>query len=610
MLKKLQIEQFVIIDKLELDFQTGLTILTGETGAGKSILIDAMGLILGDASDPKAIRTGADQALIQALFAPPIHHPVWKHLSQQGLVEHSQQDFWIRRIIKASGPEEVLIGDKPVDLEFLKKLGTFMVEIHGQFANQSLQEHATQQTLLDLSGNFPPEVFKNVAEALREVHRIEKALADEHEYLSKFRNDIPKTEKIVKAFDSVGMKAGFVEECQKEYARLLTAKETSEAFQSILGQFVAANGIIVALSSANQILANQENVDTDKIANLTQYLAGSLENARAAVQEMRMLSPEYEIDTAPLYRLEEILMVFHKISKENKVDFPNLFAFYEQMSTKLNRLRNGRQKIEELEDELKWAKNDYRDHASVLTKYRTEAAVVLASKVTPELAPLRLLKAEFQVLVEEKPEKPWTELGLNQITFLARMNPGMPFSSIAQTASGGELARLILALKVVLQKVQTTPTLVFDEVDTGIGGAAAAAVGERLAQLAEIAQVLVITHSPQVASRGNVHLHVSKSTDGVSTTSVVRTLTQEERVGEISNMLAGDAVTEESRAAAKSLLGEARKAAEVRADLVQKKLVEEKERERLEAEAKAQAAAQPQPAPAAAPVPDQAASGQ
>ena len=192
------------------------------------------------------------------------------------------------------------------------------------------------------------------------------------------------------------------------------------------------------------------------------------------------------------------------------------------------------------------------------------AGKALSEAITAELPPLKLMKAEFDVLVEEKPDIEWTDRGFNEVTFIARMNPGTPFSPIAKTASGGEMARMVLALKVILQKVQTTPTLIFDEVDTGIGGPAAAAVGERIAQLADNTQVLVITHSPQVASRGHQHLHVSKKTDGMTTTSTVSTLSPEERIDEISRMLAGDTLTAESKAAAKSLIDEALAAAKLR----------------------------------------------
>jgi DNA repair protein RecN (Recombination protein N) len=565
MLKNLKIQQFVIIEDLDLDLKNGLTIMTGETGAGKSILLDAMGLILGDDSDPESIRSGSDESVFKALFAPPKNHPVWKLLIQSDLVNTEDTEFLVHRVMKRGGDDEIRINDKVVEQELMQKIGKVLVEIHGQFANQSLTDPKNQLTLLDLSGNFPPEVFENVATALDNVKRFKRELDEEKKFLARHKGRVlRKIEEVVKKFESVNMREGFIEEAQAEYERLLTAKETSEAFQSILGRLIAGNGVVVSLSAANNTLKNQENLEKEKMEDLARYLNDSLKNARDAVTEMNRLLPEYEIDTGPLEHYKKILTTLHSISKDNKVPFEDLTDYYIDFSTKLNRVRNGQEKLKELEKALADAKRDYLAHAKVLSDKRKEAGVALSKAIMAELPPLKLNKAEFEVVVEERPNDPWTKLGLDRVTFTARMNPGMPFSPISDTASGGELARMMLGLKVVVQEVQTTPTLVFDEVDTGIGGAAAAAVGERISMLADNTQVLVITHSPQVASRGHQHLYISKKTDDVTTTSSVRELTMEERTDEISRMLAGDTLTDESRAAAMRLIREAEEAAKIR----------------------------------------------
>lgn len=560
MLKKLIIDQFVIIDHLELELRDGLTILTGETGAGKSILLDATGLVLGEPSQRASIRQGASQADIRAIFSPINSHPVWDFLSQHALVGRTDTEFTVHRTLKPDGNDATTVNGKPVDLDLLRKIGTYLVEIHGQFANQSLLEPDNQLTLLDLSGGFPPEIFANVANALADVRRYTRELEEENHFLATHKRQMPQIEAVMKKFDSIEMKQGFLEEVQHEYSVLKTAKETGEAFQNILAQLIAANGVVMGLSAANHFLNANKNLDSEKMEKLSGHLSTALDNARAAVTEMRKIAPEYDIDLAPLHRYEEILDILDEISHEHKIKFEDLETYWATMSGKLNRFRRGRERLNELQDLLINAKNTYRHHAKILSDKRMEAGRALSEAITAELAPLKLLKAEFLVKVEENATLEWTERGLNQVTFMARMNPGQPFSPVAETASGGELARLILALKVVLQKVQTIPTLIFDEVDTGIGGAAAAAVGERIAQLADNTQVLVITHSPQVASRNNQHLHVSKSTDGVTTTSVVRQLTLDESTDEISRMLAGDTITPESRAAAKSLIDEAKAA--------------------------------------------------
>ena len=564
MLKQLHIEQFVIIDRLDLDFKSNLTVLTGETGAGKSILLDAMGLILGEPADFESIRSGSDKSILRAVFAPPSGHPAWAFLHEKGAIEKASSEFTIQRTLKTTQMDEILIDGKPVELDVLKQLGTLMVEIHGQFANQSLLDPSNQLTLLDLSGGFEPEVFKNVADALHDVRRYKKEIEEEDLFLTRNKKDMPRVESVMARFDKIGMREGFIADVEAEYARLLTAKQSSQAFQDILAQFIAANGIVMALTSAVNTLDRYQALDRDKTAKLSEHINIALENSRAAVTEMRKLAPQYDIDLGPIEKLRHILDVLMELAKEAKIPFEQLPQYHADMSAKLERLRNGRERMAELDKLLARAKSAYIHHAQILSQKRKEAGKALSERITAELAPLKLQRAEFQVHVEERPNMEWTERGINHVTFTARMNPGMPFSPVAETASGGELARLILALKVVVQEVQTIPTLVFDEVDTGIGGAAAAAVGERLAQLADATQVLVITHSPQVASRGAQHLHVAKSSDGITTTSNVRTLSLDERTDEISRMLAGDIITPESRAAATSLINEASKAAEVR----------------------------------------------
>lgn len=565
MLKRLTVEQFVIIDKLQLEWKSGLTVLTGETGAGKSILLDAMGQILGEPSAPESIRAGSTQASLSATFSPPPSHPSWKFLSENNLANPAQGEFTIFRTVRLVGEDDIRIDDKAVPLEHLEKLGSYLVEIHGQFANQGLLDPDNQLRLLDLSGAFPPEIFENVADALKDVKRYADELQEESDFLANHKRETPKIEEVVRQFERLGVKnAGFIERAKAEYDHLLTAKVTSEAFQDILAQLIAANGVVMTLSSANAILTRNKNLDPSRTSVLSGHLATSLEHARAAVTEMRRIAPEYDIDTGPIHDLEDILEGLKKISKENKIKFEDLGVYYEEQSTKLDRIRNGRERITELQDLLIKAKNTYRQHAHILTQKRMAAAEILSEEISAELAPLKLNRAQFLVKVEEQANMPWTSLGLNKVTFTARMNPGQEFSPVSETASGGELARLILALKVVLQKVQTTTTLVFDEVDVGIGGAAAAAVGERIAQLADNTQVLVITHSPQVASRNDQHLHVSKQSDGLTTTSSVRELPVAESIDEISRMLAGDVITPESHAAAKSLVEEARTAAAAR----------------------------------------------
>ncbi len=565
MLKKLRVTQFVIIDTLDLDFDRGLTIFTGETGAGKSIILGAMGLILGDKARPGSIRSGADEATFEAVFAPAEGHPVWQFLIDKNLAEAGNNSFQINRTLKGDSEDEQFINQKPISQELLKEIGEFLVEIHGQTANHTLLGPENQLILLDMAGSFPKEVYDNVASALRNVALKKKELDEEKTFLAKNKGQNARNiEKIVKTFDDVGMKEGYIAKIQSEYNVLKTAKDTSDAFQDILGRMIASNGIIGALSGSVKSIESQPSLDPQKIAKLKTALDESLRNARVVVEQIGVISPEYEIDTGPLADLELKLEKLQTLASDAEIEFDGMENYWKEMKSQLDRIQNGRANLEKMKDELIQAKNDYRHHAHILTEKREEAGKELGNVITAEFAPLKLEKAEFRVQVEEKPEAPWTKLGFNEVTFLARMNPGQAFSPIAETASGGELARMILALKVVLQRVQTTSTLVFDEVDTGIGGAAAAAVGDRISLLSDKTQVIVITHSPQVASRGDQHYYISKNTDGQSTTSKVTILSMDERVHELSRMLAGDELTDESKAAAKRLIVEAENAVKAR----------------------------------------------
>ena len=565
MLQSLYVDQFVIIEKLDLNFKDRLTIFTGETGAGKSIILGAMALILGSPSTPKSIRHGHKKSTFKATFAPPKTNPVWDLLIQKQFGTSSDTEFSIYREMSLDGKDVFQINDKDTDIETLSEVGTLLVEIHGQSANHTLLGSANQLILLDLSGDFPPEILKNVADALHEVERYDKLLEEEKIFLARHKGlKAKKIQTLVKKFEALGMKENFIAETEAEYAVLRTAKDTSSSLQSILGRLIASSGTIIALSGAVNTLESQPNLEKEKIEKLENHLKNSLKSARLAVDEINLVAPEYEIDTAPLHAHKKVLDGLKDIATQTKTPWEDMQAYYHEMQTKFERIRDGRETITKLSDALIEAKNKYREHAKVLSEKRVIAAKEMSAKITAELAPLKLEKAEFEVVVEEKPEMTWTERGIDQVTFTARMNPGMPFSPIADTASGGEMARMILAIKVILQHVQKTPTLIFDEVDVGIGGAAAAAVGDRIAHLADNTQVIIITHSPQVASCGEQHLHISKKTDGETTVSAVRELEMKERIDEISRMLAGSALTTESHAAAQSLIEEASKTAKAR----------------------------------------------
>lgn len=565
MLKTLTIDQFVIISHLELAFERGLTVLTGETGAGKSILLDSMSHILGEPPDLESIRAGSNESRFRATIQVGDKHPVWPFLAENDIKIAPGDEIIIERAMARDGRDDIRVNHTPLALEKLKEMGSMLIEIHGQFANQDLLDPHKQLLLLDAYGAYPPDVLGNVARDYNDILRYQRELDEERSFIAKHGHEQSAIEKETGELTRMGMREHFYEDCTAELARLVNIRDTNEIFQSVQAQLVASVGAEPALSIASKTVSRQKDMDGDVLEPLQKHIDTALEQVRLAIAEMTRLMPKYDQDTSDIKRLEATLNRMNEIAAEHQIEPPSkLYEYYEEQQVKLKRIKNSRALISKLDDMLAKTKNSYIENAHILTNARVKAARNLSQAITAEMPHLKLPRAEFVVEVVEKINNPWTVLGINEVTFTARTNPGMPFSPISKTASGGEIARIVLALKVVVQGSLTTCTLVFDEVDTGIGGSAASAVGERIAKLSDNTQVLVITHSPQVASRGQKHLHVSKKSDGITTESTVVLLNEKERIDELSRMLAGDVITAEARAAAQSLINEAEAAAKLR----------------------------------------------
>lgn len=558
MLKRLHISQFVIIDELELDLGNGLTTLTGETGAGKSILLDALGLVTGDQGEVDMIRQGSERSRIDAKFTVDAKSPLWEIIAAREILPAAELE--ITRILNRDGKEEITMNGKAIDVDLSREVGLHLLEIHGQFANHDLLKPEKQRELLDLFGGHR-DLVVGTREAFHDVKRAEAALEEEKNFIALAGQDRDFLAKSVAEMRKLATKEGEYDQLVLLHQELLQTKRISEMLQSLQAQLVAGSGAGRALAQANHILSRQQGLDTEILATLTGHMKTALEQTNLGVDEVIRLMPLYELDHDKLKKTEERLEWMQKIAETHETEPAKIPALYETLGAKLKRLLDAVANLGKLQDKVLDAKRRYKEQAQLLSKARKKAGFEMGTAIKAELAPLRLASVEFLVDVNDMPGNLWGEHGIDEVNYTARTNPGMPFSTIAKTASGGELARMMLALKMILQRVQLTPTLIFDEVDTGIGGAAAAAVGERLARLAKQAQVLVVTHSAQVAARGDHHLNVAKKSDGKKTTSNVRMLAVQERIDEIGRMLAGDVVTPEAQAAAKSLLDESARAA-------------------------------------------------
>ncbi|MBI3418917.1 MAG: DNA repair protein RecN [Proteobacteria bacterium] len=555
MLKQLTIQQFVIIDKLTLHFEKGLSVVTGETGAGKSILMDALGLILGDAPDPESVRYGSAAATVEALFIPPKDHGVWKFLQDNNIPVDNE--IAVKRVVGAAGGDDAIVNGTATDFQFLQKLGMQLAEIHGQFANQSILDPARQLSFLDAFGNYR-DLLAGTRKAWEQLKEYERLLDEERKFMAQTADERITLTKTVAEMKKLKIKHGEYAELDEKQKELTKIKNVGEMLQAVQAQLVAGSGAERSLIQANRLLEKTKHFDPEALGTLEKYLSECLQRARDSASELINLMPDYEIDTSALIAVEERLDKFRKLAAQYETPPEQIMELFERLAARLLRIQNAAKVIAELEDKMMDARREYNQNAQALSKARKAAAQRLSTAITAEFPPLRLMQAEFKVEIEDLPNNLWGPLGINAAVFTARTNKGMPFSTIAKTASGGELARMILALKVILQKLQMTPTLIFDEIDTGVGGATAAAVGQRLALLAQQStQVMVITHSPQVASRGKLHMVVSKAEVGGVTLTQVTKLDPETRVDEIARMIAGAKITKAARMAAMALLEEA-----------------------------------------------------
>ena len=529
MLTSLAIRDVVLIDALDLQFSRGLCALTGETGAGKSILLDALGLGLGARADAKLVRHGRDRASVAVRFELDPGSDAAALVREQGL-DIDDGVLLLRRVVGTDGRSRAFINDQPVSIALLRRLGAALVEIHGQFDNQRLLDPAVHRELLDAYGGLAPEATA-CATAWRTWRAAAEARAGAEADLAQARRD---EEFIRHALDELGRLApqpGEEADLSVRRSRLMNAEKLIQAIDEAAGDLAggATRGAIDALDRA-----------------LSEAVEGQ------ALLE-RTLSDE-ELDPRQLETIEERLFALRALARKHGVAVDDLAGLLEEMAGRVSALEDGEAVVAALRRDEAAAETRYRQAAAALGERRRAVAGRLDAAIAEELAPLRLGKARFATRIEPLCPDDAGPFGLDRIAFEVATNPGMPPGPLARIASGGELARFTLALKVVLAGADPVSTLIFDEVDAGVGGAVAAAVGTRLGRLAGEMQVLVVTHSPQVAARADHHWRISKAEAGASVRTTVEVLDDAGRTEEIARMLAGAEVTEEARAAAASLL--------------------------------------------------------
>jgi DNA repair protein RecN (Recombination protein N) len=552
MLASLTVRDIVLIERAELQFAPGLNVLTGETGAGKSILLDALGLAAGERGVGRAaIRGGAEQAAVVAIFDVEAGHPARALVAANELAGDSGE-IMLRRVVLADGRSRAFVNDSPVGVGLAREIGAALLEVHGQADDRGLFDAATHRVLLDSFGghaDLAADVaarFAGLAAAERrrdELRRVSQSAAQEIEYLTH----------AAKELGNLAPQAGEEASLGATRALLMNAGRLAQEIAAAL-DFVAGDaGAEVKLSGALRRLSRLPAEGREA----ARGAEGSLDSALALVQEacaeLQSLLATLDGEPGRLEQVEERLFALRAAARKYRVAPDALAGLGAEFEAKLAALDGGGVAIAAAQSEAARMRALYRAGAEMLSARRSDAAKRLEEAVAKELAPLKLAAARFRVGLSGVPDEAAGPNGLERVAFEIATIEGAAFGPLARIASGGELARFSLALKVALAEASPPAVLVFDEVDRGVGGAVAAAVGERLQRLALTTQVLLVTHSPQVAARAARHFRITRERDATR----VEELAAEERIEEIARMLSGSAITDEARAAARRLVAEA-----------------------------------------------------
>jgi len=553
MLATLTIRDVVLIDRLAIEFQDGLCVLTGETGAGKSILLDALGLAIGFRAEARLVREGADQATVTASFATDAQHPARLLLRDQGLDVDPADDLILRRVLGADGRSRAFVNDQAVSVGLLRRIGESLVEVHGQFENQRLMSPASHRQILDAFGGLANNVART-GSAYDEWRDMQAARSTAAEALAAAKRDEDDLRHAVGELEALAPEPGEEAALAARRQALMHGEKLVEAMNEaqhhVDGDRGAEPGLQAALAALERVRELAGDHLGDALGALERALAETQEAASALARAMDGL----DLDPATLEQAEERLFALRAAARKHDADVDALPRILAHLSERLSDVEDGGANLARLEEAEAKARQAYASAAKALTAARQAATTKLDGGVAGELAPLRLGGATFTTTLELLDEDDWGPEGQDRVAFQVSTNPKSAPGPLTRIASGGELARFMLALKVVLAEADPVPTLIFDEVDAGIGGAVADAVGERLAALGKAVQVIVVTHSPQVAARGRNHWRVSKESDTEGAATRVDGLTEDERAEELARMLAGAEITDEARAAAKALL--------------------------------------------------------
>jgi DNA repair protein RecN (Recombination protein N) len=547
MLRQLAIHNIVLVERLELEFEPGLGVLTGETGAGKSILLDALGLALGARADTGLVRAGQDQASVSAEIELPPEHPALALLEEQGVAVEPGEPLIVRRTLKNDGGSRAFASGASVPAGLLRDIGSQAIEIHGQHDDRGLLNAKGHRALLDAFGKLDTAI---VEAAWGEVTRIEAELLEARAAAAAAERDREWLEHACSEIEALAPEEGEETRLAEERAAMQAGLKAGESLTGLDDMLGGSDGAIAQLRQAARRIERGA-ADHPLLADALAALDRALIEASEAEDRIARAADAMAFDPARLEQAEARLFDIRGLARKHRVEPDQLAALGARMRDQLAAIEAGGEHIAELDRQLEQVRKFYFDAAVGLNLARRDAAARLDAAVASELGPLKLDAARFRTAIAAAEPGP---AGTDRVEFEVSTNPGAPFGPLTRIASGGELSRFILALKVALAEAGSAATMIFDEVDRGVGGAVASAIGERLARLARQSQVLVVTHSPQVAARASHHYRIEKSHTEGGTRTGVRKLSEEERREEIARMLSGASITEEARAQALRLL--------------------------------------------------------
>lgn len=557
MLSQLTVQNFAIVKFLELDFHQGMTTITGETGAGKSIAIDALGLCLGTRADASMVRQGTDKAEVSARFNLIDIPNAVKWLKENDLdnsLSDSQNECLLRRTVTKEGRSRAYINGTPIPLSQLKSLGHLLVNIHGQHAHQSLLRSDIQLAIIDEYADHQ-QLLQKVKDTYQGCHFLKKKLQQQKLSQQEKQARRQLLEYQIIELDEFALQENEFEEIELEHKRLANSGALIESTQQSLMLLTDSEEVdaLSLLQKSTSLLESQTQHD-NKLLPIFDALQEAIIQIEEAGYELRQYSEQLELDPEQFEQLEARLSQAMTLARKHQIQPESLYAYHQKLSKEYQQLNNCEALIEQLTTELAHAEQDYVKHAQKLSESRQVYAQKISKKITQSIQKLNMEDGIFEVSMTQYAGSTLSPLGIDNIEFQVAANAGQGLQNLGKVASGGELSRISLAIQVIISQRVSTPTLIFDEVDVGISGATAAVVGNLLRQLGESTQIFCVTHLPQVAGNGHQQMIVNKQSDGKSTNTEMKLLDRNKRIKELARLLGGDSITEHTLANAQDLL--------------------------------------------------------